>query len=204
MSQADYSLDSLPTPTPSALNDSHISNIQEEPAKVFSGGQVPGSPGNFESISSPTRRRHSDMPPLSCPQSAITTTGCCISAPISPPAHYPIPMSASSSSSSGNWLKTPASPKSISTSSTSSSSVVSSREPPRWALPVAHTNHYRAKSFGDAMTERPELDFDPELFEDPAVERDEEIEVIKGIEGRIAVKATKLVYEIMVWLPGFT
>lgn len=54
------------------------------------------------------------------------------------------------------------------------------------------------------MTERPELDFDPELFEVSGLERDDEIEVIKGTEGRIAVKATKLVYEIMVWLPGFT
>lgn len=44
-------------------------------------------------------------------------------------------------------------------------------------------------------------DVDPDSAE---TEDGEEIEVIKGTEGRIAVKATKLSYEIMVWLPGFT
>jgi hypothetical protein len=48
--------------------------------------------------------------------------------------------------------------------------------------------------------ERPDIDFDPELFQS---ETDDWIEIIKGSEGRIAVKSTKGFYDIMVWLPGF-
>lgn len=44
-------------------------------------------------------------------------------------------------------------------------------------------------------------DFDPELLEGA---EDEWIEMIKGSEGRIAIKSTPSVYDIMVWLPGFS
>lgn len=47
------------------------------------------------------------------------------------------------------------------------------------------------------------MDFDPELFQVPESEGDDEIEVIKGSGGRIALRSTRTVYEIMVWLPGF-
>lgn len=72
-------------------------------------------------------------------------------------------------------------------------------------MPPTHTNKIsgRAKSFGDAMMERPDVDFDPELFQVQESEGDDEIEVIKGSGGRIALRSTRTVYEIMVWLPGF-
>jgi hypothetical protein len=131
-----------------------------------------------------------------------STTGCYISAPISAPAHYPMPTSA---------LPESQDPKSPTSSSSSSISSGSSRRggsakslppPPRWAQPPAKTNTVsgRASLFGGG-TERPDIDFDPELFQS---DTDEWIEIIKGSEGRIAVKSTKGFYIIMVWLPGFS
>lgn len=49
--------------------------------------------------------------------------------------------------------------------------------------------------------DRPDVDFDADLFEGDG---DEFVEVIKGKEGRIAVKSTNMLYEILVWLPKFS
>jgi hypothetical protein len=46
-----------------------------------------------------------------------------------------------------------------------------------------------------------DVDFDAELFEG---KEGELIEVIKGEDGRIAVKSCPSCYRIMVWLPGFS
>ncbi|KAI9634712.1 uncharacterized protein MKK02DRAFT_37591 [Dioszegia hungarica] len=180
--------ESSPTlPTFSPLSALEPTPVTTEPStmRYASGGQVP------------TKKSPSPRPqPGSHILAASTKTGCYISEPISAPEHYPLPMSASTSSSS-----------SIHSSVTSNSSAMATTPPPpRWAMPPAHTNKIsgRAKSFGDAMMERPDVDFDPELFQVPESEGDDEIEVIKGSGGRIALRSTRTVYEIMVWLPGFS
>ncbi|ORX37219.1 hypothetical protein BD324DRAFT_650825 [Kockovaella imperatae] len=131
-------------------------------------------------------------------------TGCRISAPLSPPAHYPgsalrresfgRPASQASASSSVS-ASTP--PTSISSRSTKS------EDAPRWARPPRHFDKItgRAWSFSQGQ-ERPDVDFDPELFDgsDP----DTVEEVMKGTDGRIAVKTTTDQHVILVWLPGIT
>jgi hypothetical protein len=42
-----------------------------------------------------------------------------------------------------------------------------------------------------------------EDFDEEVLGRGEWVEIIKGAEGRIAVKSTETDYEVMVWLPGF-
>lgn len=67
----------------------------------------------------------------------------------------------------------------------------------------------RTWSFGNqpAPPERPiydpGIDFDVDMFRVESNDEDP-IEVIKGEQGRIAVKSTMKDYEIMVWLPGFS
>ncbi|ORY27100.1 hypothetical protein BCR39DRAFT_539252 [Naematelia encephala] len=132
-------------------------------------------------------------------------TGCLISAPISPPAHYPVLSAQSLTRRFSNALSasTTSSSASIASSSSSKSRDGGSRVavPPRWAQPPHHINAIsgRAQSFsaGDSR----EVDFDPELFDGA---EGEWIEIIKGSEGRIAVKSTPTTYAIMVWLPGFS
>ncbi|KAL7420766.1 hypothetical protein Q5752_004718 [Cryptotrichosporon argae] len=136
-----------------------------------------------------------------------SATGCYISAPISPPIGYPLPAASPGLSSA---IKSPTlsldTPRSSTRSSSSASSGSSGQRgaelpPPRWAQPPARTTAVvgRAKSAGP----EPEVDadFDPDLFNGTDGEW---IEVIKGEEGRIAVKSTVAQYEVMVWLPGFS
>ncbi|KAK4689699.1 hypothetical protein P7C73_g406, partial [Tremellales sp. Uapishka_1] len=133
-----------------------------------------------------------------------STTGCFISAPISPPAHYPMPLPPSDPSRPS---PRPASSAASTSSSSSSGKGGASSKPkppaPRWAQPPAQSSSVsgRAASFGSAM-DQPDADFDPELFE--GIPEGEWIEIIKGMEGRIAIKATPAEYEVMVWLPGFS
>ncbi|OCF57040.1 hypothetical protein L486_05897 [Kwoniella mangroviensis CBS 10435] len=148
------------------------------------------------------------------------TTGCEISAPKAPPAGYPLPSvnGMQRRFSVPDQFPSPSSSTSMSTTSTSASSSSSSSNrsnsnkspnplppPPRWACPPAKTNAVsgRALSFGSSQ-DRPDVsfdDFDPELFEGS---ENEWIEIIKGAEGRIAIKSTPHLYDIMVWLPGFS
>nr|XP_031864395.1 uncharacterized protein CI109_000308 [Kwoniella shandongensis]KAA5531467.1 hypothetical protein CI109_000308 [Kwoniella shandongensis] len=136
-------------------------------------------------------------------------TGCHISAPLSPPVGYPLPSfypgGRRHSSSAGFAQSLASSGASTSSSSSSSKSAEPTPPPPRWAQPPHVTNAVsgRALSFGSAQS-RPDInfdDFDPELFEG---KEDEWIEIIKGMEGRIAIKSTPELYDIMVWLPGFS
>ncbi|RXK40327.1 hypothetical protein M231_02441 [Tremella mesenterica] len=125
------------------------------------------------------------------------TTGCIISAPTAVPAHYPALGTRRMSSADPR----PASGGSSNSSSSSSSGVDAEENMPRWARPpkVRNSISGRARSFGDAVN-RPDVDFDPELL----VGQDGEwIEVIKGSEGRIAVRSRAAEYEVLVWLPAF-
>nr|XP_018262139.1 uncharacterized protein I303_05154 [Kwoniella dejecticola CBS 10117]OBR84297.1 hypothetical protein I303_05154 [Kwoniella dejecticola CBS 10117] len=144
------------------------------------------------------------------------TTGCEISAPKAPPAGYPLPsLGMQRRFSVPEQFPSPASSNSSTSAASSSSSSCKSNTshrvatplplPPRWACPPAKTNAVsgRALSFGSSQ-DRPDVsfdDFDPELFEG---KENEWIEMIKGAEGRIAIKSTGQFYDIMVWLPGFS
>ncbi|WWC88637.1 uncharacterized protein L201_003550 [Kwoniella dendrophila CBS 6074] len=142
------------------------------------------------------------------------TTGCEISAPKAPPVGYPLPSlrNAQRRFSGPEQYNSPSSSDASTFTSSSSSSSNKSRlttppppHPPRWACPPAKTNAVsgRALSFGSSQ-DKPDVsfdDFDPELFEGS---ENEWIEIIKGAEGRIAIKSTPQIYDIMVWLPGFS
>jgi len=137
-----------------------------------------------------------------------SATGCRISAPMSPPAHYP--GSAQARASCRTSTDTNDSNSMSSSNSTSSGSSYSAYAngrinvpAPRWAHPPLHTNKIsgRAWSFSQGE-ERPDVDFDPELFD--KAEPDAVQEILKGMEGRIAVKTTPVEYNIMAWLPGFS
>ncbi|WVN90546.1 uncharacterized protein L203_105785 [Cryptococcus depauperatus CBS 7841] len=139
-----------------------------------------------------------------------SATGCEISAPKAPPVGYPLSSfyeRRRNSSSSGLAPTTSSSASVTSSSSGKSFSHQPTTPPPapRWACPPAVTNSCasRALSFGSGQN-KPDInldDFDLELFEG---QEDEWIEVIKGAEGRIAIKSTPSLYVIMVWLPGFS
>lgn len=137
-----------------------------------------------------------------------SATGCFISAPLSPPAHYPGSARLSGRRDSSSHLpdlcEAPSSSSSSTKSSTSSSykGFGAVRDAPRWAHPPKITNKIsgRAWSFSQGQ-ERPDVDFDPELFE--GVEPDSVLEVMKGMDGRIAVKTTPAEYQILAWLPGY-
>lgn len=136
-------------------------------------------------------------------------TGCRISAPMSPPAHYPGSAGQRSRRASSSRTSTDTSDSTSMSSSSSASSYSACGKPrttppaPRWAHPPRHTNKIsgRAWSFSQGQ-ERPDLDFDPELFDQ--AEPDAVQEILKGMEGRIAVKTTPIEYNIMAWLPGFS
>jgi hypothetical protein len=65
---------------------------------------------------------------------------------------------------------------------------------PRWAKAP------QALSAG-AEIDQPDIDCEAELFEG---EDGQWIEIMKGSDGRIAVKSDSTHYNIMVWLPGFS
>lgn len=129
-------------------------------------------------------------------------TGCCISAPISPPAHYPIPTSPDPISArrrSVSHTVERSLSSAASTTSTSSSSFLP--EPPKWAMPPQQTSTIVSQAKTFCASEDANMDFDPHLFEGA---EGESIEIMKGAEGRIAIKSTLEAYDILVWLPGFS
>lgn len=73
--------------------------------------------------------------------------------------------------------------------------------PPQWAQPPKPTGTPgpRASSF-DSGLDRNVL-FNPEHIRGPAGEW---VEVLRGEQGRIAIKSTPTQYEVLVWLPGFS
>ena len=170
---------------------------------------------SFAAALDPSRRASDSFTNSASDQRVIAqsnATGCRISAPISPPAHYPGSAKQSGRKASPTGLfgeNTTSDSNSISSSgSSSSNSTVFSNgktapPAPRWAHPPRYTNKIsgRAWSFSQGQ-ERPEIDFDPELFD--TAEPDAVQEILKGMEGRIAVKTTPTEYNIMAWLPGFS
>lgn len=160
------------------------------------------------SASTSTSRARPSTPPAPAHRVVATSeiTGCTISAPISPPAHYPIPTPPPSRDHF--QPNTPSSSSTASTRSSSSSgrSSLSAPPPPRWARPPTKSNSVSGRALSMNNKDRPDVDFDfqhdfdPELFEG---QEGEWIEIIKGSEGRIAVKSTPKEYLVMVWLPGF-
>lgn len=154
-----------------------------------------------------------------------STTGCYISAPMSPPVGYPMPQigvhpprleidhhhhhephtthhhpvdprasvisSLSSGSRSSGGGEKPGSVKSLGPPA------------PRWAQPPGKTPptaSFRATSFDSGLDRSDVNKINPETILDPAGEW---VEVLKGEQGRIAIKSTPTQYEVMVWLPGF-
>ncbi|TXT15998.1 hypothetical protein VHUM_00501 [Vanrija humicola] len=159
--------------------------------------------------------------PATSSRSRGAATACSIST-LSPPAVYPLPTALPAGGHhhhhrTSSLVSTPHTSEDVHRASVISTSSSGSRgsgssngggsikadtpPPPRWAQPPAKMSSYsgRASSFDNGL-ERPDIDFDPELLEGPAGEW---IEVIKGESGRIAIKSTSSVYEVMVWLPGF-
>lgn len=175
---------------------------------------TPSSPGGYHTSSRAGESSRSPPPAEQRVVAQSSDTGNRISAPLSPPAHYPGSARPSSRrNSSSRTLNEVTSSDSSSTTSSGSSlaslqnsvtSMSSNGKPaPRWAHPPRYTNKIsgRAWSFSQGQ-ERPDVDFDPELFEDP--EPEAVLEIMKGMEGRIAVKTTPAEYNIMAWLPGFS
>lgn len=85
---------------------------------------------------------------------------------------------------------------------------------PRWARPMRYINAMSTGSWGDDKSakamqhalvaeEEQEQDFDQDMFKVDE-EDDGPVEVIKGEGGRIAVRSSTKMYEILVWLPGFS
>lgn len=175
---------------------------------------TPSSPGGYHTSSRAGESSRSPPPAEQRVVAQSSDTGNRISAPLSPPAHYPGSARPSSRrNSSSRTLNEVTSSDSSSTTSSGSSlaslqnsvtSMSSNGKPaPRWAHPPRYTNKIsgRAWSFSQGQ-ERPDVDFDPELFEGP--EPEAVLEIMKGMEGRIAVKTTPAEYNIMAWLPGFS
>ena len=213
-----YSLDNPPTttslaaaftPPPTSGNGRIVTpSMNRLDTAMFIRGDYPENSNNHQS-------NESTLYPVSEHRvvAQSSATGCRISAPISPPAHYPGTARHTLRRNSGARLA-PTEPSETTTAcSSSSSSGSSSSYPinpdplappaPRWAHPPQYTNKIsgRAWSFSQGQ-ERPDVDFDPELFE--GAEPDSILEIMKGMEGRIAVKTTPLEYNIMAWLPGFS
>ncbi|ODN93400.1 hypothetical protein L198_05264 [Cryptococcus wingfieldii CBS 7118] len=200
-------------PSFTALNNvpplSQSSPKEHQP--TASRSSAPGAPPSAAFPRQSTESHSSSQSRSSLTRSHSPASGCEISAPISPPVGYPLSFYSRGRRNSSCSALAPPSISSASTASSSSGNSANSTKapptppPPRWARPPAVTNTYagRAMSLGSGE-ERPDVnldDFDPELFE--GVDN-EWIEVIKGSEGRIAIKSIPTAYEILVWLPGFS
>jgi hypothetical protein len=243
---------------------SSLRDIPSFKANALPKPKTPGSPKTSSAnLNAPTAKGSSELPSKTSSSSTGTsrwgspspktpptptthrvvatspTTGCTISAPICPPAHYPLPTPPvtrnafdlqTPNSTSARRMSMSTSTKSSSTTSSTRSSV-SSAPPPKWAQPPTHTNSITGTAMSrsntkdslqhlsraqDTTTPSPKSteegassavdpetnqDFDPELFEG---QEGEPIEIVKGTEGRIAVKSTPKEYIVMVWLPGFS
>lgn len=149
-----------------------------------------------------------------------STTGCYISAPMSPPAGYPMPQAGHPIAGAAP-LKPPAppavaaaaeqAPERLSVISSSSSGSSRSHKSgsgvaaPGWAQPPAKS---RAMSLESGLADRPAAEVDPDAKINPVQTVEEPsgelVEVLKGEQGRIAIKSTPTQYEVLVWLPGFS
>ncbi|EJT48688.1 hypothetical protein A1Q1_02298 [Trichosporon asahii var. asahii CBS 2479] len=147
-----------------------------------------------------------------------STTGCYISAPMSPPVGYPMPQAGHPIASAAP-LKPPVAPaiaaateqaperlsvisSSSSGSSRSNKSGSANVAAPGWAQPPSKT---RAMSLESGLADR-NTEAEPNVNPVQTVEgpSGEPIEVLKGEQGRIAIKSTPTQYEVLVWLPGFS
>ncbi|WVQ73374.1 hypothetical protein IAR50_002945 [Cryptococcus sp. DSM 104548] len=198
-------------PSFSALSQVPPLSSPKEHKQTTSRSSAPGAPLSAAFPRYSTDSHKSSESRSSMARSHSPASGCEISAPISPPVGYPLSFYSRGRRSSSSSGLAPPSISSASTTSSSSGKSASSNKspptppPPRWARPPAYTNMYagRAMSLGSGE-ERPDVnldDFDPELLE--GVDN-EWVEVIKGSEGRIAIKSVPTAYEILVWLPGFS
>ncbi|BEI86208.1 hypothetical protein CcaverHIS002_0604950 [Cutaneotrichosporon cavernicola] len=153
------------------------------------------------------------------PSSDVTTTsstaaaGLYISAPLSPPVGYPMPGSAQQSMRAATPVDDPRASV-ISSSSSGSSHAGSTKScgsrptPPQWAQPPKKMAN-RASSFDSGLdrgaVERPPVrgaaEHNPEQFKGPAGEW---VQILRGEEGRIAIKSTSYQYEVLAWLPHFS
>lgn len=148
-----------------------------------------------------------------------STTGCYISAPMSPPVGYPMPQAGHPIAGAAP-LKPPVAPaiaaateqaperlsvisSSSSGSSRSNKSSNANVAAPGWAQPPSKT---RAMSLESGLADRHTAEAEPNANPVQTVEgpSGEPIEVLKGEQGRIAIKSTPTQYEVLVWLPGFS
>lgn len=74
---------------------------------------------------------------------------------------------------------------------------------PRWALPPKKHGRVTSRPSSLEIQRDVEMDFGEDLLRTAGAEG-EDFEIIKGSEGRIAVKVTRRHYDIMAWLPGFS
>lgn len=139
--------------------------------------------------------------------SGAAAAGLYISAPLSPPVGYPMP-------GSHHPMRASMPPEDNRASVISSSSSGSSQgggsikgrpPPPQWAQPPKKESGARASSFDSGLDrgpiDRPTLPFNPEHVRGPAGEW---AELLRGEQGRIAIKSTPSQHEVLVWLPGFS
>lgn len=126
-------------------------------------------------------------------------SGCCISAPISPPAHYPTLSSPEKSRASRHPTRqVVARPVSSASSTISTSLSISLPDPPTWAIPPEPSSPVSSRGWSlSEHAARPT----PQLMDGA---KEDCTEIIKGSEGRIAIRSAPSSYSIMVWLPGFT
>ncbi len=139
--------------------------------------------------------------------------GLYISAPLSPPVGYPMPGSGHQAMRAPTPVAEDPRASVISSSSSGSSHGGSTKgsgtrpTPPQWAQPPKKTGN-RASSFDSGLdrgvVERPQVlgvaEHNPEQFRGPAGEW---VEILRGEQGRIAIKSTTYQYEVLAWLPHF-
>lgn len=131
-----------------------------------------------------------------------TVTGCQITAPLSPPAHYP---SCSARRASHSHSRSGRSTSASSSSLHSLGSVDCQSPVPHWARPPTKQGKEGSySSAGDDEAIVKDKYSEAVLTGDQRGQDGDYIEVIKGSEGRIAVRAELECYHIMCWLPGFS
>ncbi|KLT43250.1 hypothetical protein CC85DRAFT_291685 [Cutaneotrichosporon oleaginosum] len=146
---------------------------------------------------------------------SAAAAGLYISAPLAPPVGYPMPGSGQPALRASTPLEDNRASVISSSSSGSSShggSVKGSGTrptPPQWAQPPKRSGD-RASSFDSGLdrsaVERPPqlldvTEHNPEQFRGPA---GEPFQILRGAQGRIAIKSTTYQYEVLAWLPNFS
>lgn len=138
--------------------------------------------------------------------SGAAAAGLYISGPLSPPVGYPMPGSHHPMRGSVPPEDNRASVISSSSSGSSQGGSVKGRPtPPQWAQPPMRESGARASSFDSGLDrgalDRPNVPFNTEHVRGPAGEW---AELLRGEQGRIAIKSTPSQHEVLVWLPGFS